>query len=170
MKRERGVTLLEAMVVVSIAAILAVLAVPGMLELIWDARQEASAMDMYLHLNYARSESIRRGYRVAVCPSRDGASCLGAAIWESGWIVFADLNSNGIVDGAETILRAHGKLDEGSTMRGSRQRITYQSTGFSPGYNDTLKLCDVRGAARARSVVINMVGRVRVVTGAASCP
>lgn len=170
MKRERGVTLLETMVAVLIAAILATLAVPGMLELIRDARQSGYVMDMVSHLNHARSEAIRRGSKITVCPSLDGVACLGAGQWHAGWITFVDANGNGEVDVPETILYVHGKLDAGSSLLGTRSHITYQSSGFSVGYNDTLRLCDARGSTKARRVIISMQGRVRQAMGASSCP
>lgn len=170
MRFEYGVTLLETMVTMSIAAILAATAVPGMVDLIRDARRDASIIDMVAFLSYARSQAIMSGHRITLCPSKDGASCLGQPLWEAGWIVFADRDGDGAVDASETILRIHGALPTSNTLRGGRRQITYQSTGFSAGYNDTLELCDDRGNAKARSMVVSMQGRVRVKEGAAVCP
>jgi type IV fimbrial biogenesis protein FimT len=170
MRYEYGVTLLETMMTVSIAAVVAVTAVPGMVELVRDARRDASVVDMVSFLNYARSEAIVLGHRVTLCPSEDGVSCLGLPLWEMGWIAFADRDGDGAVDVDETVLRIHGTLPPSNTLRGGRRQITYQSTGFSAGYNDTLELCDDRGNLKAKSVVVSMQGRVRVKLGAAGCP
>jgi len=87
---QRGMTLLEMMVTISIVVILVTTGVPGMIELIRDTKQSTYVMDIVSHLNYARTEAIKRGRMVTVCPSNDGAACLGVARWHSGWITFAD--------------------------------------------------------------------------------
>lgn len=170
MRRELGTSLLETMVVVAIAAVLAATGIPGLVDLMRDVRQDTSMLEMISSLSFARSEAVMRGHRVTLCPSTDGAACLGRSFWDSGWIVFTDIDGDGQVDAGETILRSHGPLHPSSTLRGGRLRITYQSTGFSAGYNDTIELCDERGNAGARSLVVSQQGRVRVSRGAHSCP
>ena len=157
------------MVTLAIAAILLTLGVPGMTEFVRDVRRDARVSDLVVALNYCRSEAIKLGHEVTLCPSADGATCVGKAEWEHGWIVFADVNSNGVVNGGETILRVWGAIFDDGTIRGGKKRITYQSTGFSLGYNDTLRICDVRGVEKAKSVIVSMQGRARVVAGASQC-
>lgn len=170
MRGQLGMTLLEMAFTLAIAIVLVTVAVPGMLDWIRDVRQDTGVLDMVSYLNYARSEAVKRGYRVTVCPSEDGARCLGQAIWEKGWIAFDDVDGDGTVDTHEDVLRVHGPLAASDTLRGGRHRITYQSSGFSRGFNDTLKLCDGRGNEKAKSMVISMQGRVRIQAGAKTCP
>jgi type IV fimbrial biogenesis protein FimT len=106
---------------------------------------------------------------VTVCPSFDGKICATVPEWEQGWIIFADANANGVVNGGEAILRLRQGDPEAGTIRSGKRRITYQSTGFSPGFNDTLRVCDSRGVTKARSVIVSMQGRVRVAARAAQC-
>jgi type IV fimbrial biogenesis protein FimT len=42
------------------------------------------------HLEYARSEAIRRQTTVTVCPSENFRSCLRQGEWQQGWIIFTD--------------------------------------------------------------------------------
>lgn len=170
MRRVQGASLLETMVVMAIVAVLAAIGIPGMVGLVRDVRQDTSVLEMISSLSFARSEAVMRGRRVTLCPSTDGVACLGRSFWDSGWIVFTDIDGDGQVDAGEAILRSHGPLHPSSTLRGGRLRITYQSTGFSTGYNDTLELCDARGNAGARSLVLSQQGRVRVTRGAHGCP
>lgn len=169
MRQEQGVSLLETMVVVAIVAVLVVTGIPSIVDLIRDTKRDSSVLNMVSSLNYARSEAIRRGCRVTVCPSMYGRDCNGDVRWETGWIVFTDPNANGRVDLGELILRVNASA-VGETIRGSKHRITYQGSGFSLGFMDTLRVCDSRGLAQARSIVVNMPGRVMVGRGATACP
>jgi type IV fimbrial biogenesis protein FimT len=57
-------------------------------------------------LQYARGEAIKEGQTVTACISVDGATCsAGSTNWETGWIVFSDLNDDQTVDPGDTVLR-----------------------------------------------------------------
>mgnify|MGYP005666090149 CR=1 FL=1 len=42
------------------------------------------------HLEYARSEAIRRETTVTVCPTNNFRNCLRQGEWQQGWIIFTD--------------------------------------------------------------------------------
>lgn len=165
-----GVTLLEAMVTMTIAAILLALGIPGLIDFTRNARRDSQVSDIVVALNYARSEAIRRNHNITVCPSANGLDCNDTRQWETGWIVFTDPNSNGVIDDSDSILRVREGTEGDTTLRGARTRLTYQSTGFSAGFNDTLRVCDLRGTDFSRSVIISSTGRVRVKSKADTCP
>lgn len=169
-QRATGATLLEAMITLVIVAILMSLGIPGMIDFVRNARRDSQVSDLVVALNYARSEAIKRGHQVTLCPSLDGHNCNGDMLWETGWIVFADPNTNGIVDNGELVMRAREATSSGGTVRSGKRRLTYQRDGFSTGFNDTLRVCDQRGTAEARSVIVSMQGRVRVASQASACP
>lgn len=162
--------MLETMVTVTLVAVLMAMAAPGLSALVKNSRRDGYVLGIVGGLNFARSEAIRQGCHVKICPSSNGAQCAGNAHWETGWIVFADPNRNGMRDAGEQILRQGEAAAAGSTIRGSKHAVVYQGSGFSPGYMDTLKVCDDRGKDHARSIVINMPGRVIVNKGATVCP
>jgi type IV fimbrial biogenesis protein FimT len=133
-------------------------------------RLATQANDLVTMLNYARSEAVKRNQRITVCSSTTGTSCAGSTTWDSGLIVFADTDGDGVVDGGEDVLQVRQGLEGSNTLRGADNRVTYQSTGFSPGFNGTFRLCDARGITTARAIVVSMQGRVSTSTGTASCP
>ncbi len=155
-----GFTLIELLVTIAVMVILITIAVPNFLTFIQGNRLTSQANDLVTALNYARSEAIKRGVRVTVCSSNDGASCLGSTTWDTGWIVFIDTNGDGAV-GGEQIMLIRDPLEAGNTMRTTLNRITYQNTGFS-GMPATFRLCDDRGPGAARPIVANFQGRVAV--------
>ena len=184
--RSRGFTLIELLTTLSIAAILVTLAVPSFSEVIKNNRLITQTNDFVTSLNLARSEAIRRGDRVTVCKSSDQASCAGSGGWDQGWIVFKDVNGDGVVTNPNTnVLRVHGALSNKITLRGDPalvDYISYVSTGatqqFAGGASATqtgvLVMCDDRGfVSQAEGIQISATGRVSATsatsTAAGSC-
>ena len=62
----RGFTLLELMVTVAVAAILATVAVPGFRDLIQNNRVTTQTNELVTALNFARTEAVKRGRPVDV--------------------------------------------------------------------------------------------------------
>lgn len=169
--RQSGFTLIELLVTLSIAAILLTVAVPNFITFVQNNHLATQANEFVTMLNYARSEAVKRNQRITVCSRSTDTSCAGTTNWDSGLIVFVDTNGDGVVDGGEDVLQVRQGLEGGNTLRaGARTRVTYQSTGFSPGFNDTFRLCDSRGTASARAIVVSMQGRVSTSIGTAQCP
>lgn len=172
-----GFTLIELLVTISIAVILMTLAVPSFMDFVRNNRLTAQANDLVLAFAYAKSEAVKRSVRVTVCSRLNDTTCAGSATWDDGWLVFVDNNPNevgnvaGTVDGSDVILRVRAPLEGGNTLHaGVRTRVTFQTSGFNPGFNDTFRLCDSRGTADARQLVLSAQGRVTTTTGTASCP
>lgn len=88
---QRGFTLLELLVALSIVSILFTVAVPSFFNITRNSRAAANANELVTALSVARSEAVRRGARVSVCPSVNGAVCSGSNNWAQGWIVVADV-------------------------------------------------------------------------------
>ncbi len=162
--KQTGFTLIELMVTLSVLAILLTIGIPNLQMFIQNSRLQSQSASLMGDLNYARSEAVRLGSPVAVCASANGAAlCSGALTWETGWIVFNDRNSNGAVDAAELpILRAAPALGGGNTMRTAAiPLVGFNAQGYSSGFADTFRVCDVRGVGSARGVVLSFQGRVR---------
>lgn len=94
MKYAKGFTLIELMVTVSVAAILATIAAPSFTSFIQNTSQSSAFSQLQGDLNRARSEAIKRNVRMLVCNSTTGTSCSTATDWGSGWIVCYDANAN----------------------------------------------------------------------------
>ncbi len=175
MIRCRGVTLIELMVTISIAAVFLAIAIPSFLVFLQNSSRDSQVLDFVTSLNFARSEAIKRGYRIKVCSSSTGTSCAGSTTWDTGWLAFADTDGDTVLDAGETILGVHSALAGGVTLRSTVTRVTYENTGYNRDNVDvTFRLCDARGLAdagtHARQIVISAMGRVTVTPNPASCP
>lgn len=163
MRKQRGVTLLELMIVITVLAIVLTVGVPGMRELVLNNRQVSAINELVTALQLARSEAITRNIAapagVSVCASNDGATCSGT--WTDGWIVFTD---NDITNGASVValLRStDAPPGLAITSPGFAGAISYRRDGRALGAVD-FQFCDSRGASKARVVQLGLSGRPAV--------
>jgi len=170
--KNRGMTLLELMIALTIASVILTLGVPSFRAVIDNQRMTASTNEMVMTLNLAKSEAIKRVAYVSICQSSDGASCSAGGLgWQDGWIVFANATNASLdsFDAGDELIRVYPRL---------RQSFTFTSLGainsfvsFRPGgtigtsaanMTGTLTICDERGAGYARGIVLGLSGRWHV--------
>lgn len=162
-----GVSLVELLIAISIAAIVLGLGAPAMGSLIDDYRRSSFTNELLGALSLARSEAIKRGQRVTLCPSRDGVSCTPATDWDAGWIAFADLNANAVRDAVEPLIQA-GRSAPGSVSawgNGSMSGyVSYVPLGTTRAVSGAFQSGSIRVCAggRERVLVVSRGGRVRV--------
>ena len=88
MDRQRGLTLLEAMVTVAILAIVVGIGVPSYQALMERNRVTTVANDLLYHLQLARSEAVKRNRPAFLCPLNNDDDCSGTNTdWTVGWHV-----------------------------------------------------------------------------------
>ena len=162
---QRGFTLLEMIITLSISTILTTTAIPAFHQLVQRTRLTTEINTFVGQLHYTRSEAIKRGVRAIMCRSSNGKSCERTAGWEKGWIIFADYNANRELDGPDELLFVEKGEENGITITsGRRRRIVYQNTGQSPGSNGTYVFCDPDYPEYAKAVIISNTGRPRIST------
>ncbi len=169
--KQTGFTLIELMVTIAVLGILLSIGIPSYQNMVLNSRITAQANQVITALNYARSEAVKRAAPATVCSTNGGAACAGSTNWSTGWLVFADANENGAVDGGEAILRVWPALNTGNTLNktGIHTRVTFAATGFSAGFMTTFNLCDTNGVSGSRTITINATGRSYVKKGNATC-
>ncbi|RYF31255.1 MAG: prepilin-type N-terminal cleavage/methylation domain-containing protein [Comamonadaceae bacterium] len=155
-----GFTLLELMVTVSIAAILLALALPSFQSSMRSNRVATATNELLASLALARSEAVRNTRGAGLCTSADGASCGGG--WNSGWLVWADTNGDGLVDAGETVIRySQGKAS--TTITGAATSIAFTPRGRVVGdVERTIGIVPYDASTPARCVTINRTGQTRV--------
>jgi len=170
MPEQRGFTLIELLVTITVLAILLGVGVPGLRDFVLNNRQVSAVNEMVGSLQYARTEAISRNRTVSLCPSSNGTSCSGSE-WAVGWIVFSDQDGDGVVDGGDTVLRRNEALDNIDFVSdgGIASAVVYRRNGRATATGN-FTLCDSRGDAHGKVVVLDLSGRPRVQKLGGSCP
>jgi type IV fimbrial biogenesis protein FimT len=169
--RAAGFTLIELMIVIAVASILAGSAIPSMKSMLRSVRLSSATNDFVGALTLTRSEAIIHHGRAVMCKSQDGGSCAASGGWEQGWIIFHDADGDGIRDASEPIVTRQQALGPGVKVTGNQNVARYisyspsgvtrlQGGGFQAG---TVVVCNQSAkAAEAREIVLSSSGRPRV--------
>jgi len=164
-----GFTLLELLVALAIVGALLFLGAPGWGSFIAEQQLQERA-DALLHaLDRARSEAIKRGGRVHVCPEASGACPGTPAAWEGGWTVAA-------ANGPTSAISRERPAADGITIRGNRpvaDYVSYTSAGYARRIDGALQMGTFtvcRRGHKARKVILANGGRARIERTTDACP
>lgn len=158
--RQRGVTLIEQLMVLAIIGVLLGIAVPSLHQLMARNELQTAQTDFIAALQQARASAVTSGRRVVFCPSMDASHCAATTHWEHGWILGVDGDHDNQPDGVPQYTagaRAHLAIRSSA----GRQLVRFQPDGTAGGSNLTLTFCHTDAAAPALNVIISNSGRVR---------
>lgn len=149
---QAGFTLVELMVTVSIAAVLAALAVPSFQQLIASQRMRSASLDMVSDLVLARSEALKRGATVQVMPAGGG--------WVGGWTVrlqnFATISER-------------SQVGRGIAVTSTATSVSFDRNGRVVNDGSTVRFAlEEVGGTRKRCVSLDPSGRPR--SSPSGCP
>jgi len=136
----RGFTLLELMVTLAIAAILASIAAPSFKGLIESQRVRSASNELISSLNFARSEAVTRNTDISVTQASGG--------WTSGWTV-----NNGT-----TVLRAVDSVT-GIAVSSAISSVIYGSNGRASAAIEFTVAPSSGGNDHSKCVSISLSGK-----------
>lgn len=152
-KREKGFTLIELMVAISILGVLISLALPNFRTLMINQQIRAAAQELHSSLMLARAEAVKLNGAVRVVA--EGSS------WQSGWRMWR-LDDDGTIVGDE--LRIQDGFDNVVINEdNSATNVTFNRSGRLTGGNVEFSLCITDGTER--KVMIDAGGMARVERG-----
>lgn len=167
----RGFTLIELMITLVIAAVLALVAVPGLTAYKRNAELTSAINTLLSAVNAARSEAMKRGMKAMILPADRNR-------WSSGWVIFVDKDGDQAYSEANDItiltqgpLESYFSISGTGSASGSTPYILYDGSGYSRLKNGgfsaltlSLRRNDLSGSSlyeQTRRVVIAKTGRVR---------
>lgn len=161
----KGFTLIEAMVVVSIAVILVGLAAPSFKDMLDNQRLTGTVNDFFSAINLTRARAIDIGDRVDLGP-RDGQD------WTKGWVVFINKDENkSLYDADDTLIMAHDPVPKDLTIESNMsdnatKYIAFTGTGFTRtngnGHQYQSGTITFTLGKKVRCISLNFIGRPRV--------
>lgn len=174
---QRGFTLIELMVTVAIAAILLMVAVPGMTSFKRNAELTSATNSLLVAINTARGEAMKRGMNAIVKPAVGND-------WNSGIVVFVDQDRDKVFDATKDIqllkqpaLASYFTVtpgDNADTVKANPAFMTFDPSGFArtttgnmgPTAASTLQIArnDLTGTTlltQTRRIMIAVTGRPR---------
>lgn len=165
-----GFTLIELVIAIAVASVLAALAAPSFGGLRRAAGVSAATSELLSALHFARSRAALEGLPVTLCLSKDESTCArSTSAGASGWLVFVqpDATVSSVAKVSAPVLRSY-RVPNDVSVHGSRAAVTFwPATRAST--TSTFDVCDMTGKARGRAVVVSQTGRPRVAAEEASC-
>ena len=156
MKRFLGFTLIELMITLALAAIILSLGIPSFRNVIQNNRAATQSNELVAALGLARSEAVRRGANVRLCPSTNQATCTGGNNWANGWIALVELPAG------QPPIRVWRALAGGSTLTGPAD-VRFRPMGdivAASAFEHRVPGCT---GDQGRNITVNLAGRALVV-------
>ena len=162
--------MIELMVTVAVAAILAAIAVPNLRTFILNTRRDSMLDALVASLHYARTQAIDLNETTYLCAGTGGATAdtppCATAAWSSGWQVIGVPANSG---STPKLLATHALNDANTTpgLAAVNGNVYFQFNGNgtvtipSGAATETIRVCDPRGVSYARAVEINSAGFIQ---------
>lgn len=107
---QRGLTLIELMVGLAVAAILLGIAIPSFTEARLTVRASTAIEQFQQDLLYGRQLSVAYQNSITICPVNSSNQCDGQ--WRKGYHIFIDANNNDAMDNNEERLVSRGEFHD----------------------------------------------------------
>ena len=158
--RVEGLTLIELLVTLAVAAILITVGAPAMTSILERFRAQDVVNQWQGDLVYARQVAAAYQTSVTVCPMGGTTSCDGD--WSVGYTAFVDVNGNGALDVEDESLHQRDAIDDRDHINPSApQQFRFNEDGFSED-SGTLVYCpNETNSVFSRGLSVSSTGQTR---------
>lgn len=148
--KQRGVTLIQMMFALAMAALLTQLGMPAYARLSDGLHRAAAARDLAQALRSARSHAMLQSQPVLVRPLEND--------WGKGWLVQLEHN--------QQVLREYRLTRSMRIIENTKGQVKFGALGMPVGqFGATLSVCEASAAISKYQVVVSRAGRVDLRTG-----
>jgi len=172
----QGLTLVELLIALVIASLVAALVAPPWRSQLAAAELRERAEALAAAMARARSEAIKRGTRVDLCPAADRSTCASSGEWEAGWLAFPNDTGTQLQGALSTVVARDSGARHGITIRGNgpvARYVSYTSLGHARRHDGALQMGTFticRRGTDAFKVVLANSGRTRIDATNEACP
>ncbi len=157
---DRGFTLMETLLVMSISFIILGIGVPSYAQFIRDLRVSQATNELRQSLRVAQVEAVKRNSVVRLCPSNDGVACNAGDSWNQGWITYIKPDES-FEDLTETqVLFYQNRLKNVRITKNGHATVKI-NPGYTIGSNQTFTVCPKQQQLSGTQVVLTQAGRIR---------
>lgn len=156
----RGFTLIELIITLTIIGIMVALAAPGMQSFSSSNRLTTQVNDLLADISLARSEAIKRNVASGVCvTAANGTSCVAAGNWANGWLAYYCSSASTPCPAASKVtIKLREPLAGNNTLTTPGDEIAFNKSGLLSSVAGQLTLTDPKTGGK-RIVCIGTTGR-----------
>ncbi len=159
-KRQAGVTLLEMLITLAIAAILLTLVAPNVQSILTRNKIAAEINEMSGLLQFARYTAIDEQITTVVCPSNDFSGCVND--WNAPKMVFIDEDGNNARDVNEPLLLSSQAISSSNEMTSTINVVQFLDSGAAAA-GTMIRICpNSKDVEFARALFVTLQGRTRI--------
>ncbi|WP_345332769.1 GspH/FimT family pseudopilin [Ferrimonas pelagia] len=158
-KKQTGLTLVELLIAVSIAAILLGVGAPQLSGLMANARADNEIDTLYQDLISTRYLAMAYQNNITVCPLDEKGSCVNQ--WQDGYTVFVDDGGDGVLGEDDEILQQRSAIHPQDALKVSHSQIRFSPDGFTMNTGTFIYCPLTANSDNSRKLSIYRTGRVR---------
>jgi type IV fimbrial biogenesis protein FimT len=163
---QKGFTLLELLLTISILIIFAAFMVPGNNLFFQKTQRQVNSAELLRILHFARTQAIVQNTTITLCKSADRKTCSGN--WQDGIIVFKNPEKDRVVHDPESLLIAIHEFSFAGVLHWraslAHDYLQFSPSGMTSSENGTFWYCEKNAPHPSWVIKINQAGRARLLT------